>query len=316
MFWLASPTGSRIPIRSEGVVIGRGARCDVVVDEPEVSRTQAIVYAGEHGPTIAVLGKGPTAINGREVSGDHDLVAGDQLAIASRTFAITGEVEAAAPASAWMLRDPHGQLVGVTRTPFTIGGGTHVDLRVDGWPDVVMKLHLTERLHVEAQEPIRLQGNELARGDVEVVAVGAELVYAGAAFRLVAGGVSQQAATAQRRGGPDRVTLEFLARGGRLTVGWGERESCAYLPERRCELLALLLQPPAPHAAGEFVGDEIVIARLWPGHARTRVDLNVVIHRARADLVRAGLDATLIERSEGGNATRVAIEATTRVAIV
>lgn len=316
MFWLASPSGSRVPIRSEGVMIGRGTRCDVIVDEPEVSRTQAIVYAGERGPTIAVLGKGPTAINGREVSGEHVLADGDQLAIATCAFTIVGDVEASAPASTWMLRDPQGQLVGITRTPFAIGGGAHVDLRVEGWPEVVMRLHLAERLHVEALEPVRLRGAELARGDVEVVPLGAELAFGGAAFTLIAGGVSQQAATAQRRGAPERVTLEFLARGGRLTVGWGERESCAYLPERRCELLALLLQPPAPHAAGELISDEILIARLWPGHARTRVDLNVVIHRARADLVRAGLDATLIERSEGGNATRVVIEATTRVAIV
>ncbi len=314
--WLASETGSRVPIRAGGIVIGRAARSDVVVDDPEVSRVQAIVYAGETGPKLVAVGKAPTAINGHEVVGERELAVGDRLEVATATFTIVGEPAGDdEPPSAWMLRDARGQLVGVTRTPFSIGGGPRADLRVDGWPDVVLRLHLADQLHVEAVAPIDVRGRQLDPGEVEPAAIDTVIAHAGAELRVIAGGATHQAVTAQRRGAPDRVTLEFLPRGGRLTLGWGPRSACAYLPERRCELLAVLLQPPAPLAAGELVSDEILIARLWPGQARTRVDLNVVIHRARADLLRAGIDASLIERATGGVATRVAIDTTTRVAV-
>jgi DNA-binding winged helix-turn-helix (wHTH) protein len=90
-----------------------------------------------------------------------------------------------------------------------------------------------------------------------------------------------------------------------------------YLPERRCDLVALLVSPPSPHVAGQLVPDDLVIARLWPGQSRTRADLNTVIHRVRADLLRGELDgARLVERAEGGGATRFDADAATRVTIV
>jgi DNA-binding winged helix-turn-helix (wHTH) protein len=86
-----------------------------------------------------------------------------------------------------------------------------------------------------------------------------------------------------------------------------------YLPERRCDLVATLLSPPAPYRAGDPVPDDVLLPRLWPGRAMTRGDLHVVLHRARHDLVRAELDgAALLVRAEGGAATsfRISRDAT------
>src|SRR5690606_15989531 len=133
------------------------------------------------------------------------------------------------------------------------------------WPEVALRLHLAHQLHVEAVAPIAVRGRALEPGEIEVAGIDTVLAHGDVSLRVIAGGAAHQAETAQRQGAPDRVTLEFLPRGGRLTLAWGPRECCAYLPERRCELLALLLQPPAPLAAGELISDEVLLARLWPG---------------------------------------------------
>jgi hypothetical protein len=101
------------------------------------------------------------------------------------------------------------------------------------------------------------------------------------------------------------VRLAFLARGGRLTFDWRGCPRDVYLPERRCDLVAALLQPPAPFAAGDFVPDDVLLPMVWPGRVMSRVDLNTVLHRARQDLARAVVDGgALLARAEGGNATR------------
>ena len=99
-------------------------------------------------------------------------------------------------------------------------------------------------------------------------------------------------------------------------MGWRGLHRTVYLPERRCDLVATLLQPPPPFAPGEFVSDEVILPRIWPGRSMTRVDLNVLIHRARHDLVRAELDgAALLDRAEGGNATRFRIARGARISV-
>ena len=51
--------------------------------------------------------------------------------------------------------------------------------------------------------------------------------------------------------------------------------------------------------------DELMWSRVWGEQPAGRKTLNVLMHRLRRDLDRAGLDgAGLIERVEGGGATR------------
>lgn len=106
----------------------------------------------------------------------------------------------------------------------------------------------------------------------------------------------------------ERVELEFLPRGGRLRLRGPAGERGLYLPGQRCELMALLLQPPAPYRAGEILDDDLLIARLWPTQTRTRIDLNTLVYRLRKDLVRAGVDAAaFIRRAPGGGGTQLGI---------
>jgi hypothetical protein len=115
---------------------------------------------------------------------------------------------------------------------------------------------------------------------------------------------------------PSLVHLEFLTRGGRLTVSHDGVQRAVYLPERRCDLVAALLKPPPPFAPGDFVPDEVILPRIWPGRTMSRVDLNVLIHRARHDLVRAEINgAAILDRIEGGNATRFRVARDAQVTV-
>ena len=88
-----------------------------------------------------------------------------------------------------------------------------------------------------------------------------------------------------------------------------------YLPDKRCDLMALLLSPPEPLRAGDFVEDEVLLGRIWGKELKARTDVNVLVHRLRKDLERAGLDATWVERQKGGGATRFLLLPGTRVTL-
>ena len=78
------------------------------------------------------------------------------------------------------------------------------------------------------------------------------------------------------------------------------------MPERRFALLATLLTPSGGMSAGDFVPDDVVCSGVWPrNRQKGREHVNVLLKRAREDLVKAGLNGfKLLERAQGGGATR------------
>ena len=112
------------------------------------------------------------------------------------------------------------------------------------------------------------------------------------------------------------VRLEFLPRGGRLCLRSPQSETLVYLPDKRCDLMALLLSPPEPSRPGDFVEDEVLLTRIWGKEPKARTDVNVLVHRLRKDLERGGLDASWVERQKGGGATRFLILPGTEVTLV
>lgn len=307
-------------IKPAGLLVGRSPRCDVVLTQPDASRIQAIVLMGADGPCVSVLGKGPTAVNGEPVVRERNLAKGDRIELPGLVLEVLVEPEqAAAPRVAWLLRGPSG-LFGVVRTPFTVGSAADADLRLAGGPAVALRFHLADQLHVEAVAEIEIDGVACERGAVEMLRAGAVVLHASGRFEVISASplsleVTDSAPTSLGNE-PSEVHLEFLTRGGQLTVGHGGIQRTVYLPERRCDLVAALLKPPPPFTPGEFVPDEVILPRIWPGRSMTRVDLNVLIHRARHDLVRAEINgAAILDRAEGGNATRFRVARDAQIAV-
>lgn len=306
--WLSTSEGIRLPITPSGVLLGRSPHCDVVLTQSTASRVQAIVFAGVDGASISLLGKGTTSVNGEVIHDDRELVAGDRIGVPGLELVIAADEADERPVTPWLVRGPGG-LFGVVRSPFVVGSAPGADLHTVGGPEHLLRFVVDEdRLEVEALAAVRVSGRELSAGERARVAAGNDIVTELGVFQIVSGGDLGQAPTVREvspYAGPRQVRLAFLARGGRLTFDWHGCSRDVYLPERRCDLIAALLRPPAPFTAGDFVPDEVLLPRVWPGKVMSRVDLNTVLHRARQDLSRAVADGgALLARAEGGNATR------------
>jgi hypothetical protein len=218
----------------------------------------------------------------------------------------------AAPDGTRLTIKPTGLLVG--RCPhcdvvLTEPDAIRVQAIVFAGPAVTLRFHLSDLLRVEAVAAIEIDGVACEPGTVEILHPGAVIRCAGGQFEVVSANPLSLNATGSHPASlgddPSEVHLEFLMRGGRLTVGCRGVERAVYLPGRRCDLVAALLKPPPPFAPGDFVPDEVILPRIWPGRSMSRVNLNVLIHRARHDLVRAAINgAALLDRAVGGSATR------------
>lgn len=318
IWWLVLDGGKRFAITAGGLVFGRAAHCDVVLTDPAASRDQAIVVAGAGRPSLIVLGRGRTRVGNDEIEHERELADGDVIELPGLRATIRAEDEPTpTTGTSWVVHSRTGGLFGIARSPFVIGGGAAADLRIDGWPPEVMRLVIVDRLLVHAVEPVSVDGREVAPGEIEALTTGATVSYRDEQLEVIAGGTLGIDTTSPHPSGPvgaDAVRLEFLPRGGRLTIRVAGQARTVYLAEKRCELIALLLRPPAPYAAGELVPDDVVLPRVWPGKVMARVDLNVLLHRTRHDLTRAGLDGpALLPRADGGNATRFLLRPGARV---
>jgi len=210
----------------------------------------------------------------------------------------------------WGVERSPGALFRISQSPFRVGGAADAHLIIMGWPPTVLFLHrVGNGLSLEAAREGVHSGEDLAPGECIHLATGARIAYGSQSLRVVAlpRDPTKVTATSTRDDLPTEAELRFLPRGGRLTLRFGPREFSVYLADRRCDLVACLLQPPAPLAPGDVVPDEALIDRIWPQREQGRVELNTLIFRTRKDLIKAEIDgAALIERAGGGVRLRLA----------
>lgn len=320
-WWLQVHGGKRLRIGAAGVLIGRSAQCDVVLVDATASRSQAIVYAGPGGPRVTVLGQGATTINDQPVASEGALGHGDVLGVPGLSIGIAADqpsaVSAAPQATSWVIESSTSGHFGIARARFVVGGAADDDLRIAGWPPHALCFHASEQLEVETSVPAAIDGVATEAGDRAGVDAGSVIELAGERLTVIAGGLLGEQST--QTGGlagdpPTYVRMEFLPRGGRLTLRQRGGERGLYLADRRCDLVATLLRPPDGHAPGDYIADDVLIPRIWPNRAMARSDLNVLIHRTRRDFARADLDgARLLPRIAGGSATRFTLAPGARV---
>ena len=209
----------------------------------------------------------------------------------------------------WVIESPEGGLFSFARSPYRVGGGDADDLRVEGWPEHAFDLRIIESsLVIDPHVEMTVAGELVQPENRQNLSRGTELAIGDKRMRIVTGGELGDGSTVSFDSAPmgaKKVRLEFLPRGGRLYVTMAGEERPVYLSDRRCDFIAVLLQPPEPHGPGDFVPDELVWNRVWGKQPSGKKTLHVLLHRLRKDLDRAGLDGQLLlTRSEGGGATR------------
>ena len=324
LWWLRSGDGVAKRVTASGLLIGRSPRCDVVIRSPNSSRRQALVYLDQSGPRLSVMGRGTVTVDDAEVEVDVQLPEGATVAVGDLTLKIVREAVStdASAHTVWVLEGPDGGLFSFSHSPFQVGGSADDDLRVAQWPDHALKFHASEStLDVEPLGAIEVDGTPSDAGTVVRLNRGSRVTLDGLSVRIVTGGEFGDGSTVSLE--PDNVPgarsarLEFLPRGGRLHVRiGGPDEHSVYLTDRRCDFIAVLLQPPPPLVPGDFVADEHLWARVWGKQPSGKKTLHVLLHRLRKDLDRVGLaGAALLERAEGGGATRFRLRDGARVTL-
>ena len=317
--WLEGESG-RLLIRHAGLLVGRSAECDVVIADAKVSRHQLLLRPTDEGVELTVLGRAAVQVNGAAVAASATLRGGDVVLVQGKTFRV---VTTAAPprreaAFVWGVEVHRGAFYRIQESPFVVGGGAHDHLQVASWPPSLLTLTSVQRaLVLEAALPgVELDGAPLQEGQLASVLPGATVRHLGQSLKFVAAPLSSETATVPSgdESLPRQARLEFLTRGGRLTLGFGAWERTLWLADRRCDLVATLLFPPAPFAAGDAIPDEVLLPRVWPDGKAGRVEINTLVFRVRKDLVRAEVDGpTLLDRGDG--ATRFRLREGAQVAL-
>jgi len=306
--WLEGDLG-RLLVRHAGLLLGRSAECDVVLADARVSRHHLLLRPTDDGVEVTVLGRTPVQVNGASVAASATLHDGDTISLRDKSFRVVSTVAPPAPVESfvWGVEVREGAYFRVLESPFAIGGGPRDHLQMAGWPPALLALTTVQRAFVlEPSQPgVTLDGAALQESQVVSVQPGAVARYLDQSIRFVVAPVAAALETvpSEDESLPRLARLEFLTRGGRLTLGFGAWERTLWLADRRCDLVAALLFPPAPYAAGDAIPDEVLCPRVWPDGTAGRVELNTLVFRVRKDLVRADIDgATLVDR--GDRATR------------
>ncbi len=323
-WWLRVGEGIAKRITPGGLLIGRSPQCDVVTRSPTSSRRQALVYLDERGPRVAVMGRGTVAVDGVAVELDSPLEDGAKLEVGDMTLEVAREDaerpgEANERAAVWVLETGDGDLFSFSASPYRVGGADDDDLRIEAWPPHALTFRSTSgRLEVEPHVEVEIDGVLVEPGGVERLRRGSKVAIGDVGMKIVTGGDlgtgSTVAIEADAQPGARSVRLEFLPRGGRLHVRAGGDEQAVYLTDRRCDFIAVLLKPPPPLEAGDFIPDEQLWARVWGKQPSGKKTLHVLLHRLRKDLERVGLDGNeLLVRAEGGGATRFVLREGARV---
>ncbi|WP_172302397.1 FHA domain-containing protein [Pseudenhygromyxa sp. WMMC2535] len=312
--------GGDYALRPGVTVVGRSAACDIVLDDPAVSRRQLLLHVRAEGVELVKLGRRATRCGGVEFEGEHLAKAGELVEIGGRAFAWLRALPQRKWRARWLLRLDGGPAIGMRKTPFTIGSGPSDDLRVADWPPSALRLHDAERaLIAELAAPKLLRAGQQAGFDAEgLVRMAPEqgLELGGRRLEIVATATQLERST-RLDDGPVELSLERYERGGALHLGRGGERRSVYLAPRRFALVRALISPRPPTTPGELVGVGELCRAIWPEDAaKDETDFNVLLYRVRRALLQAGFDVDeLICRERGTGMLRAPLAAVASVRV-
>ncbi|HEY5923967.1 MAG TPA: FHA domain-containing protein [Kofleriaceae bacterium] len=307
------PNGPSRRVGPNGLLIGRKQDCDLVSDDPSVSRRHALVRLTAEGAELVPLGRGPVELNGKKLDKPAALADGDELGVPGLVLEvhIAAQRPDAKASASWKLERERGGSFGLVHSPFVIGGDDHDDLIIKRWPAHALRCHVAQgELYIEATvAKVTRNGSELEPGAMEQLFVGDQLAFRKETFIVRQAAHDATTAVASINDLPSHVTIEILPRGGRVVLAMADGERAVFLADKRLDLVIALLRPPSGFQPGDFIPDEVVVPIVWPRNpSASRPEINVLIGRCRHDFVEAGLaGARLLQRSPGGGGTRFAL---------
>lgn len=321
-FRLERPDGCALRVPARGLMLGRSADCDVVLVHPGASQCHALVLPAGEALRIVALGRNPTNLNGQPLRGASPAVEGDLIELPGATFRVrsVGAGGRDERVLAWVILGAEERYA-VRGPVFAIGGEAAADLRIPGWPEAALRFTVVQRgLVLEIGQPGWLGGELLEAGAVLAPTDRDRLRFGSTEIELAMAPDERWDETVVSTGdGASSIRFSFLPNGGRLEVAFRDAAEpfVAELPELRARLFAALLTPRGGFSPGDEMPDEVVMEAVWPrGRDRDRTDLNQLVHRARRDLLRAGVNPErLLYRPRRGGAVRIllAAQATIRV---
>jgi hypothetical protein len=311
--WLVLPGGAELAVGHGGLLLGRDPACDVVIGDPTVSRRHALVRCDDQGPLLTVLGRSGARVDGAPAAEAQRLTDGQVVEVGGSAYTVRAH---AGSSAGWLVRPDTGPAIrlppgeSVVGEAFALPGWVAGALRwTEGPSGLTLRVGVAgvrrDGVPLEVGEEIALYGEDRVEGP------GVPFTVARAGALVASTRVDAPLAEVPY----DLVEVLFLARGGQLRLRRGAEEVRVWLAERRFALVTCLLQPQAGRP-GDDVGDDEVIARVWPRQGnKSRVDVNVLVARVRKDLVEAGVARDLLSRSEGGGATRFRVGPSTEVRV-
>ncbi len=305
-----------------GLLIGRQKDCDIVADDPSVSRRHALIRLAGDGAELVPLGRTPVTVNGKAHDRAAALADGDRIELPGMVLTVVLEIPRPDKnqSTGFALGRKRGGSFGISHSPFVVGGGEHDDLIVKGWPEGAMRFHVAQGgLFVElTDDAARVNDQPVVADSMVELTTSDELTFRRETFVIaqVAGG-DRTTVVGDKAGLPRRVVVQILPRGGRIVFDLAEGERAVFLADRRLDLLVALLRPPPPYSPGDFIPDDVVRPIVWPRNPGvSRPEINMLISRCRQDLVAAGLHGPrLLERAPGGGATRVALAPSAEITV-
>jgi len=321
---LIAEDGSSRLLGPQGLMIGRGLGCDVIVNDDRASSRHALVrLAGPgKGVEIQALGRHPTLLDGVVVDGSRAVAATARLEVPGGSWTLEVIESPDLDGAALWFVHTGSDLHRVPAWPLTIGGSVHDELRLVGWPAGALTLYTagTALLAEACDVGLHVRGEPIGTDQLPTLRDGDVIGWKdGATLSVIARPATVDGLTAGETAaqGPPRVHLRYQPVGGELEIALGGPPVLCSLSEMRSNLIALLLDPPAGFGPGDWIPDEVVIARIWPRQPeRSHFDLNTLVHRIRKDLARAGIDPTpLLLRARRGGGTRFLVPPGTEVVV-
>lgn len=295
-----------------GLLIGRQRDCDIIVNDPSISRRHALIRVSGDTAELVPLGRTPVVVNGKLRTRSTPLSNGDHLELPGASLTIALEVQRPDRDSTtgFALARARGGVFGMSHSPFVVGGGDKDDLIVKGWRANALRFHVAQGgLFLEATVRATVNGEEIDPQNWCELSPGDAVSFRKESFRIERTIDGRTTVVADRTALPHRVTVQILPRGGRIVFSFADGDRAVFLADRRLDLFVALLRPPQPYQPGDFIPDDVVRTIVWPRNPGvSRPEINMLISRSRRDLVEAGMHGLrLLNRAPGGGATRLCL---------